>query len=182
MAVTVKLPTLSSHLRRPLKPFFKKADRGLRTRGGRAFRPRQESPARRERFPARSLLGAKKFPASPLRELCRKDLKSNAISARISPKRPSSPANSLRAGNFYRRRGRGESKRHAHDRNSREYCVSWRIVAMSERKAQPPRSARVEVAASRASVRISAGARQESSGRRSGRFCRAAPRRRQGWR
>jgi len=33
-------------------------------------------PAPHEKFPARSLLGAKKFPASPLREFCRKDLKS----------------------------------------------------------------------------------------------------------
>ena len=44
-------------------------------------------------------------------------------------------------------------RRHAHDRNSREYCVSWRMAAMSERKAQPPRSARVDRDASRASAR-----------------------------
>ena len=42
-------------------------------------------PAPREKFPARSLLGAKKFPASPLREFCRKNLKSKGFSDADSP-------------------------------------------------------------------------------------------------
>ena len=68
--------------------------------GGPAFRPRREIPAPREKFPAHSLLGAKKFPASPLREFAAKDLKSNAFSARIFPRKAEFAANSLRAGNF----------------------------------------------------------------------------------
>ena len=57
-------------------------------------------PAPHEKFPARSLLGAKKFPALLLREFCSKNLKSSAFSARIFPQKAEFPANSLRAGNF----------------------------------------------------------------------------------
>jgi hypothetical protein len=91
MGATVKPPTLSSHLRRPLKRLFKKADRGPKGAGG-LFDLAEN--------PCSACSGQKKIPASPLREFCRKDLKSNAFSARIFPKKAEFPANSLRAGNF----------------------------------------------------------------------------------
>jgi hypothetical protein len=64
------------------------------------FGGRREIPAPRKKFPAHSLLDAKKFPARPRREFCRKTLKSKAVSAQMSAKRAEFPANSLPAGNF----------------------------------------------------------------------------------
>jgi len=59
-------------------------------------------PCSDEKFSAYSLLGAKKFPARPRREFCRKVLKSKAFSAPILPKKAEFPANSLPSGNFFR--------------------------------------------------------------------------------
>src|SRR5271166_3105916 len=57
-------------------------------------------PARRLKIPARFLLGAKKFPARPRRELLLSTLKSKVFSAHVFPKRAEFPANSLPAGDF----------------------------------------------------------------------------------
>ncbi len=70
-----------------------------RARDGRAFRPRRESLLRAKNS-LRVPCSGKKFPASPLREFCRKDLKSNAFSGRIFPQKAEFPANSPCAGNF----------------------------------------------------------------------------------
>jgi hypothetical protein len=102
IGATVKPPTLSSHLRRPLKRLFKKADRGPRDRGGRAFRPPREFLLRAKNS-LRVPCPGKKIPcfsAYPLKEFCRKDLKSKVFSTRIFAKKAELAANWLRAGNF----------------------------------------------------------------------------------
>jgi hypothetical protein len=79
-----------------IKPYPKPSQAPLpkgRSRSKRPGRPRVSVLAR---IPAPS----EKFPASPLREICRKDLKSRAFSTRILPQSTEFPANSLRAGNF----------------------------------------------------------------------------------
>ena len=59
-----------------------------------------ENPCSARKIPCAFPARGKKFPASPLREFCRKGLKSNAFSGRIFPQKAEFPANSLCAGNF----------------------------------------------------------------------------------
>ncbi len=52
-----------------------------------AFRVGAGIPCPRQKFPAYSLLGRKKFPARPRREFCRKSLESKAFSMLICAKK-----------------------------------------------------------------------------------------------
>src|SRR5208282_294722 len=63
-------------------------------------RVQSEIPCCREKFPANSLLGCKKFPAPARREFFRKTLESVAFLAPVLTFSAGFPANSLPAGNF----------------------------------------------------------------------------------
>ena len=90
----IKRPTLSIHLRRLLRRLLRKGDRVPRARGSRAFRPPRESLLRAENS-LRLPCSGQKTPCSPLREFCRKNLKSKVFSTWILSLNAEFPANSL---------------------------------------------------------------------------------------